>query len=227
MFTSSDVLPFDSVENDKTRFQALQPLHPIRPGLQAVPHAIQMDFLVLAQIVDIQLHQQIVEDHPVQRIDLGPRQLAARHTVHRRPVTRAPRIGKPGPVHAQSLGLAPCATVPDEAAAKISASAKDIEGERLDIACVDRHHAIHGREQLIAMPGLELLAQHPFDGGRGEQPGALRLLGELIGQGNLNRGHENISCMCRRCLSFSTSCSRRSSRRIGISMHLFPHQRLY
>ena len=125
--------------DDVIFLQPLQTFDGVRPRLQAMPHPIQMIFLGFGQIVYFEFHQQVIEDQAMQRVDFGPWQFAARHTIHRRAITRAPCVGKLWPIHAQPACFAPRAAILDDAAAKIDAGAEYVEGERLDVGQIGGH----------------------------------------------------------------------------------------
>jgi len=72
-----------------------------------------------------------IEDHPVQYVDRGPRQISAAYAIHRRRVTGPPGIGKSRPVDVQIFFRAERAPFSNEAAAPVNDGPEDIENERL------------------------------------------------------------------------------------------------
>src|SRR5262249_46260726 len=109
-----------------------QSFHGIRPGIEAVPGAIEMSLLLLAQAGNAILHEKLVEDHAMEIVDARPRQRTAAHALHRRLVSAAPVVGKARPIGAEALLPPHRLELANDAAAPIDDGAEDIEDESLD-----------------------------------------------------------------------------------------------
>src|SRR5260221_171132 len=90
--------------DDVARAQPIQAGDRIGPRHQAVPGAVQMIDLRLAESLDTELLEQAVQDRAVQQVDVLPAARAFRHAVHRGTVSGAPGIGEGGPVDLQAFG---------------------------------------------------------------------------------------------------------------------------
>ena len=84
----------------------------VGPGVQPVPHFIQVLGLRLVQMGNFELGQDPIQNHAVQVINEGPRQLPLHHAAHGRLVTGAPGQGKFTTVYAQLQGVDLCADGP-------------------------------------------------------------------------------------------------------------------
>src|SRR5882724_8927220 len=118
---------------DELLLEAREAGHGVGPGVEAVPGTVQVIDLGLREPLDGELGQELVEALAVEIVELRPRAPAAAHLVHRGLVEAAPRIGEPGPVHAEALRLAERLALADEARPPVHHRAEDIEGERFDV----------------------------------------------------------------------------------------------
>ncbi len=70
-------------------------------GLQPMPGQVEPDLVLLGQLAgDAEFVEQCVEPHAMQCIEVGPRQFAGAHPVHRRGIGAAPLVGELLPVDA-------------------------------------------------------------------------------------------------------------------------------
>ena len=114
--------------------QPRQPPSRIRPRIKPMPRLIELRRLILAQPLYPELRQQLVQDHPVQRIDIRPRQIPAADALHRRPIPAAPPIRETRPIHPlQPLRLRQPLTLPYDAAAPIHHRPEHIKSKRLHL----------------------------------------------------------------------------------------------
>ena len=63
------------------------------------------------QPLNFVLFEQVLQDHAIQIVEVGPWNLALPYFVHRRPVSEAPAVGELHPVNIQALGLAPAGSI--------------------------------------------------------------------------------------------------------------------
>ena len=103
MSVISEMLPFDSGAMMNFFFSRVSPATASGHGRRRCQRAIERVVLGLGQPGDAELDEQLVEDHAMQAIELGPRQLAGPHAVHARRVARAPRVGEFRAVDRQAL----------------------------------------------------------------------------------------------------------------------------
>ena len=68
-----------------------------------MPGAIQRVGFRFRQSLDAEIDQDLVEDHPMESIEVAPRQLARAHAVHARGVAAAPRIGELRAINSDAL----------------------------------------------------------------------------------------------------------------------------
>src|SRR5437867_5533852 len=97
-----------------------------------MPDAIEMIFLRVAQIFDLQSREDLFQRHPVKHIELCPRQLASLNPVQGRAIDCPPRIGERRPVDGQSFCLAELLAFVNHARAPINDCAENVEGEYFD-----------------------------------------------------------------------------------------------
>src|SRR4051812_36510276 len=109
-----------------------------------MPGAIERDLFFFTENRNLEFNEDVVEDHAMQDVDLRPRQVAAGHTVHRRPITGAPRIRKFSRIYSKTFSFAQRANFTDDAAAPIDDRAEHVEGQRFDaIQCGVHLRATH------------------------------------------------------------------------------------
>ena len=118
--------------DDEFLFQPREASDRIRPRLQSMPRAVERVFFRLAQRCEAELDEDLVERHPVQRVELRPRQLARPHAVHARSVARAPRVGEFRAVDRDVLPLRELLHLGGHGAPPVDDGAEDVEDERLD-----------------------------------------------------------------------------------------------
>ena len=121
--------------------QPRQPLDGVGPRGQAVPGAVQVVELLLGQALEPVLRDQLVEDHPVQVVDLRPPQLAPPHAAHRGAVAAPPVVGERGPVGLDALAAPDRLALPGDARPPVDHRAEDVERHR--------PHALHPLAQLL------------------------------------------------------------------------------
>ena len=92
--------------DDVFLLDAGQARHRIRPRLEPVPGQVEPDFVVFAECGDAEFFEQMIERHAVQDVEIGPRQFASAHPVHRGRISAAPCIGELLPIDAGDA--APC-----------------------------------------------------------------------------------------------------------------------
>ena len=95
-----------AVRQRRDRELLLQPRQPadrVRPRPQPMPRAIERIGLRAGEAGDLELDENLVEDHPMQVVEPGPRQLAGADAVHARAITTAPGIGELRAVHAEAF----------------------------------------------------------------------------------------------------------------------------
>ena len=116
------------------RAQPRQALDGVGPGAEPVPRVVELDALGLAQALEPELRNQIVENHAVQIVDLRPRQLALPHPVHGRPVAGPPALGEGVPVAVEPLAGGDLAPLARDARPPVDDRAEDVERERAHAA---------------------------------------------------------------------------------------------
>ncbi|MNC86677.1 hypothetical protein D3C83_23510 [compost metagenome] len=101
-----------------------------------MPGEVEPDFILLGELAgDAEFVEQRIEPHAVQRVEIGPRQFAGAHPVHRRRIGAAPLIGELLPVDTgDALARAERLAVGRHRAAPIDDGAEDIVNQRLDLA---------------------------------------------------------------------------------------------
>src|SRR5262245_21332141 len=113
--------------------QAREAGHGVGPRIEPVPGAVQLVGLGLAEALDAELDDELVEAQAVQVIQLRPRDLIDPHLRHGRLVERAPAIGERRPVHAgDALALLERLAFADEAGPPVDHRAEHIERQGLD-----------------------------------------------------------------------------------------------
>src|SRR5213592_1482808 len=137
MFTRSATLPFESVARMNFR------LRRTRPG------TVQVVDLLLGEPDDAELNEELVEGHPMEIVELGPRERAAPHAFEHRLVEPAPRVGERRPADPQALGAPERLAVADQARPPVDDGTEDIERQRSDRRGVDRHGATVTSERAI------------------------------------------------------------------------------
>src|SRR5581483_2181461 len=119
---------------DEFPLESRESLHRIRPGIEAVPGAIELCPLCFAEAGEAVLRQELVEDHAVEIVDARPREIAAAHALHRRLISRAPVVGEARPIGGDALLATEPLELADDAAAPIDDGAENVENESLDAA---------------------------------------------------------------------------------------------
>jgi len=76
-FASSDTLPFDKRWEHVTRVQPVNPPTECGQGASRLPRAVQVVDLYLGKIAVLKLDEQVIEDRPMQSIDVEPGDRAA------------------------------------------------------------------------------------------------------------------------------------------------------
>jgi hypothetical protein len=71
-----------------------------------MPDAVEVLLFSLAQVPDLGLVKQCVENRPMEAVERCPGQLTATNPVHRRRISGAPRVGQLRPIHLDAFGLA-------------------------------------------------------------------------------------------------------------------------
>src|SRR5262249_24434244 len=123
-----------AVRKGRDNVLALQPgkaIDAIGPAVEAMPGAIEVVELRLAQADDAELRQQCDEVLAMQIVELRPRALAAAHLGHRRLIARPPAVGKIVPVEGITLGCQRRLRLAGDAVAPIYHGAEHVEGQRL------------------------------------------------------------------------------------------------
>ena len=70
----------------------------IGPRSEPVPGQVQPLLVGLVETAHAEFFEQLVERHPVQRVEIGPGQFAGAHLVHRRRIKAAPLVGELLPI---------------------------------------------------------------------------------------------------------------------------------
>ena len=110
--------------------QAGQAPDRVGPGGQAVPDQVQVRQLVGGEAaLQAEVGQEAVEDHAVEVVERGPREVASPHAVHGGGVAGAPGVGEAAPVDVRGDALA----LADDAAPPVDDGAEDVEGEGADV----------------------------------------------------------------------------------------------
>src|SRR5712671_5109349 len=78
-----------------------------------------------------EFHHDLVEDHPVEFVEVRPGHLAFADLVHRGSVAGAPAVGKVAPVEFESFRFGECAAFLDDGTAPIHNRSESIEDECL------------------------------------------------------------------------------------------------
>jgi hypothetical protein len=99
-----------------------------------MPDAVEVLQLRLGERLEREFPAQLIEDHAVQLVDVGPAERALAHPRHRRLVARAPRVGELRPVHAQSLARSEDLALADDRRAPVHHRTEYVERQ-----CLDRH----------------------------------------------------------------------------------------
>ena len=96
-------------------------------------NAVQIVNVIFSKPAYVVLHQQVVENEPVQRVNLQPRQCSRPHTVHGRPITGAPGVNKARPVGVNPVLCTESSGFADQAAAPVHDGTEHIEGQCLHV----------------------------------------------------------------------------------------------
>jgi hypothetical protein len=102
--------------------------------LEAMPREVEMRFLLFRKRRDPELPQHLLQNRPVDDVDLFERRLAAQNAVHGGPVARAPGLREFHRVDPQSLRLRQPAHFTRNRPVPVHDGAEDIEGEQFDLA---------------------------------------------------------------------------------------------
>src|SRR5207245_338604 len=117
--------------------EAHEPRYGIGPRVEAVPGAVQVVDLRLGESGDAEPDEELIERHPVEIVELGPRHRAAPHLLQHGLVEAAPRVSERCPADLQALGAPERLTLADQARPPVNDGAEDVEGQRLDRRDVD------------------------------------------------------------------------------------------
>jgi len=117
-------------------------------------------FREFAQPAEVEVDEDLVERHPVQRIELGPGQLAAAHAIHARPVAGAPCVGELRRVDRHAFRFRQRRDLARDRGSPVHDRAEGVEDEGLDAgdrcrraaatAFCARHHHCSGLQKLTA-----------------------------------------------------------------------------
>ena len=121
-----------AVRQRRQRIVCAQPRqtgHRIGPGIESVPHLIEMDFFVLTKVFYPEFIYQTVEDVAMQLVEDDPALAAAPNFFHGRLVARPPGVSESHPVDIDALLRAERAAFADNARAPIDDSSKHIEAQ--------------------------------------------------------------------------------------------------
>jgi hypothetical protein len=94
-----------------------------------VPGAVEVIDFFFGQSSDVELTYQIVQDEPVQTVDVGPGDLAAAHALHCGLVATSPSIGKCHPIHVDAFALPEQLSLSDDGATPVHHGAEDVEDQ--------------------------------------------------------------------------------------------------
>ena len=92
---------------------------------------VERILLVLAQTGELEVDEDLVERHPVQRVELGPRQLAGAHAVHARAIAGAPGVGELHGVERHALAFRQRLDLTRDGRSPVDDGAEGVEDERL------------------------------------------------------------------------------------------------
>ena len=87
-------VPVRERRDDESGLQSRQAAYRIGPRAQPVPRVIEGADLVLGEPFHPEVNEDLVEDHPMQHIELGPWQLTGPHAIHARTIASTPGIGE-------------------------------------------------------------------------------------------------------------------------------------
>ena len=130
MLVSSDTLPFDSVVMTKRCFSRVSPATESGHGSSRCHARFRSATSASGTDADARAVEQLVEDQPVQRVDLQPRQLAACAPGPSPPGTRPASVGERRPILGEPMPFAEHLELADDAAAPVDDRAEDVEGQR-------------------------------------------------------------------------------------------------
>jgi hypothetical protein len=118
--------------DDELFFEARETLGRVGPRLQAVPRAVEVRFLGLAEPTDAELVDDPIQRHPVQVVESGPGELTGSNAVHAWSVTRAPGVCELLGVDRQPPARRELADFRGNRRAPVDDGAEHVEDERLD-----------------------------------------------------------------------------------------------
>lgn len=95
--------------------------------LKPPPDMCPVDFFFFAQPLDFVLFEQILQDHAIQVVEVGPRNLSSAYFVHRRPITEAPAVGEFHSVNTEALRFTRAGSFGNHGTAPIHNGAESIE----------------------------------------------------------------------------------------------------
>ena len=113
--------------DDEFLFQAFQSAHRIGPGPQTVPDAVEVIHVGFGQPCDPEAREDLLQDQPMQPVDVHPRQIAAADAVHGWPVSGAPRVSERCCVQLEPAFGGECLGFADDAAAPVDDRAEHVE----------------------------------------------------------------------------------------------------
>src|SRR5436309_7148172 len=107
--------------------------HAVRPGIEAMPRAVEMVDFSVRQPLDRELPEQLLEALAMEIVELRPRAPAAPYLVHRRLIEAAPRVGELRPVDREALRLPEGLALADDARSPVHDRPEHVERERFDV----------------------------------------------------------------------------------------------
>ena len=115
------------------RLQTRQASNRIWPRPASMPHLVELHLVGFSERSDLVLLEERVERHPVEHVQLGPRQLALAHAVHRRTIRTAPLVGERRPIKREALGFRQRGAFLNHHRAPVHNGAKGVEDHHLDV----------------------------------------------------------------------------------------------
>src|SRR5271170_7531032 len=94
-----------------------------------MPDEIPVHLFLFGQTGDVVFHEQLVEEHAVENVELGPGHGAVADFVHRGAVTGAPFVGELTPVNLEVFLFAPHRALANDGAAPVDDGAESVKDE--------------------------------------------------------------------------------------------------
>ena len=125
------MLPFDNGAMMNFFFSRVSPLTASGHGRSRCHARLSASVSAADSPVMPEVDEDLVEDHPMQVVEHGPRQLAGSDAVHARAVTAAPGVGELRAVHRQSFPLREVFDFLRHRRTPVDDGAEGVEDERL------------------------------------------------------------------------------------------------